>query len=182
MEQVVNHLTAAGHRRIGLITWPEGSKAGSHRERGYAAGLAAAGIDTEGAWIFRGENLMQTGMEGMAALLALPPGERPTAVACVSDLIAVGAVNAAAAAGLRVGVDIAVTGYDDSPQAQFLHPPLTSVRQPVRAVSREVVRLLLAQLRQETDESQGLLLTPELIVRQSSDPHRSATTIGSVRS
>lgn len=182
MEQVVNHLTAAGHRRIGLITWPEGSKAGSHRERGYAAGLAAAGVDAEGAWIFRGENLMQTGMEGLAALLALPPGERPTAVACVSDLIAVGAVNAAAAAGLRVGVDIAVTGYDDSPQAQFLHPPLTSVRQPVRAVSREVVRLLLAQLRQETDESQGLLLTPELIVRQSSDPHRSATTIGSVRS
>lgn len=174
MQQVIGHLIAAGHRRIGLITWPSGSKAGSHRESGYAAGLAAVGIAPDNDLIFRGEHAIQTGVEGMAALLALPAGRRPTAVACVSDLIAVGAVNAAASAGLRVGQDIAVTGYDDSPQAQFLHPPLTSVRQPVEAVSREVVRLLLTQLRQETHDTQGVLLAPELVIRQSSDPDHSA--------
>lgn len=170
MEQVVSHLAAAGHRRIGLITWPRGSKAGSHRERGYAAGLVNAGIEADEAWVFRGENHIQTGAEGMDALLALPPDRQPTAVACISDLIAVGAVNAAAAAGLRVGRDLAVTGYDDSPQVEFLHPPLTTVRQPVESVSLEVVRLLLAQLRQETSDPRGLLMEPELIVRQSSVP------------
>jgi len=169
MRQVVDHLTAAGHRRVGLITWPEGSKAGSHRETGYAAGLTAAGIDPDRAWIVRGENLVQTGAEGMAALLRLPAAQRPTAVACVSDLIAVGALNAAAAAGLVVGHDVAITGYDDSALTQFLNPPLTSVRQPIGEVGRTIVRLLLGQLRSEPDATDGVLLRPTLIVRQSSD-------------
>lgn len=168
MEQIATHLTACGHRRIGLITWPEGSKAGSHREQGYAAGLAAAGIAPDPAWIVRGENYVQTGAEGMATLLALPPERRPTAVACVSDLIAVGALNAANAAGIAVGRDLAVTGYDDSAMAQFLHPPLTSVRQPITEVGRAIVRLLLGRLSPEPAAPEGVLLRPSLIVRPSS--------------
>ena len=169
MEQVVAHLAAAGHRRIGLISWPEGSKAGSARERGYANGLAEAGIDFDPGWLCRGENLVQTGVEGLAQLMALPANRRPTAVACVSDQIAVGVMNAAAAEGLAVGRDLAVTGYDDSALAQFLHPPLTSVRQPIAAVGREIVRLLLAELRHEPAGTRGILLNPELIIRQSSN-------------
>ena len=172
MAQVVAHLVAGGHRRIGLITWPEGSKAGSHREQGYADGLHAAGIAPDPVWLFRGENMVQTGAEGLAYLLALPHEQRPTAVACVSDLIAVGVMNAAAAAGLAVGHDLAVTGYDDSALAQFLHPPLTSVRQPIAAVGRHLVAQLLAQIRNEAPDVQGVLLEPELVVRQSSDELR----------
>lgn len=178
MEKVVNHLTAAGHRRIGLITWPEGSKAGFHRETGYAAGLAAAGIDADPMWIYRGENLVQTGAEGMIALLSLPSEQRPTAVACVSDLVAVGALNAVAAAGYATGRDVAVTGYDDSGLAQFLHPSLTSVRQPIADVGREIVSRLLGRLRQEPVEPEGILLKPALIVRQSSDFHLDQPTSG----
>ncbi len=162
------HLVAGGHRRIGLITWPEGSKAGSHREQGYADGLRAAGIAPDPAWLIRGENLVQTGAAGLAHLLALPAAQRPTAVACVSDLIAVGVMNAAAAAGLAVGRDLAVTGYDDSALAQFLHPPLTSVRQPIAAVGRHLVAQLLAQLRDEPVPEAHLMLRPELVVRESS--------------
>lgn len=176
MEQVIDHLTAAGHRRIGLITWPEGSKAGTHRENGYAAGLAAAGIEFNPAWIYRGENLLQTGAEGMASLMALPEDKRPTAVACVSDQIAIGALNTATTLGFAVGQNVAVTGYDDSALAQFLHPPLTSVRQPITEVGREIVRLLLARLRQDTTQSEGILLKPALIVRQSSDFHVNSST------
>jgi DNA-binding LacI/PurR family transcriptional regulator len=168
MGQVVAHLASQGHRRIGLIAWPEGSKAGAHREQGYAAGLAEAGIAPNPTWIARGENSVQNGAEGMARLLGLPAAERPTAVACVSDLIAVGAMNAAAAAGLVVGREMAVTGYDDSALAQFLHPPLTSVRQPITQVGREIVRLLLNEIRREPAGDRGVLLNPTLVVRQSS--------------
>lgn len=168
MEDVVTHLAAAGHRRIGLITWPEGSKAGSHRERGYAAGLSAAGISPDAGWIVRGENTVQTGAGGVAQLMALPVERRPTAVACVSDLIAIGAMNGAAAAGLSVGRDLAITGYDDSDLAQFQHPPLTSVRQPISDVGREIVRLLLNELKGEQTGERGVLLKPRLVVRQSS--------------
>ncbi len=168
MEQVVGHLAAGGHRRIGLITWPRGSKAGSYREAGFANGLAAAGLPADDDRLFRGENQVQTGAAGVAHMLALPPERRPTAVACVSDLIAIGALNAVAAAGLVPGVDIAVTGYDDSSVAEFLHPPLTSVRQPIADVGREIVRLLLEQMTREPFPSEGVLLEPRLIVRQSS--------------
>jgi len=168
MAQVVAHLLAQGHERIGLITWPAGSKAGAAREGGFADGLRAAGIDPDPEWLVRGENAPQTGAEGLAHLLALPASRRPTAVACVSDLIAVGAMNAAAAAGLVVGRDLAVTGYDDSSLAQFLQPPLTSVRQPIAAVGRRLVELLLAEIRAEPVPDRAVMLRPELMVRQSS--------------
>ncbi len=168
MAQVVAHLVAGGHQRIGLITWPEGSKAGSHREQGYADGLRAAGIAPDPAWLFRGENSIQTGAAGLSHLLTLPAAQRPTAIACVSDLIAIGAMNAAAATGLVVGRDLAVTGYDDSALAQFLHPPLTSVRQPIAEVGRHLVIQLLAQLRDEPVPEAHLMLRPELVVRESS--------------
>ena len=166
MAQVVEHLVARGHRRIGLITWPEGSKAGSHREEGYSDGLRAAGIEPDPAWLFRGENAVQTGATGLSHLLTLPDEQRPTAVACVSDLIAVGVMNAAA--GLVVGHDLAVTGYDDSSLAQFLHPPLTTVRQPIAAIGRYLVEQLLAQIRHDPISAAGVMLEPELVVRQSS--------------
>jgi len=169
MAQVVAHLVANGHRRIALITWPDGSKAGSHREEGYANGLRAAGIAPDPAWLFRGENTVQTGAAGLSHLLTLPDETRPTAVACVSDMIAVGVMNAAAAAGLSLGRDLAVTGYDDSALAQFLHPPLTSVRQPIAAIGRRLVEQLLVQIRDEPIAAPGVLLEPELVVRGSSD-------------
>lgn len=168
MRQVIDHLTAAGHRRIALVTWPTGSKAGSHREQGYAEGLAAAGIPPQRDWVFRGENAIQTGAEAMAYFLSLPDTLRPTAVACVSDQIAAGALNAAAAAGLVVGRDVAITGYDDSSLAPFLNPSLTSVRQPIAAVGSAVVDLLLRQLRNEAIADAHILLKPELIIRSSS--------------
>jgi DNA-binding LacI/PurR family transcriptional regulator len=173
MEQVVQHLTANRHSRIGLITWPAGSKAGSHREAGYSNGLAAVGLERDPEWVVRGENTVQTGAEGMRKLMALPVDRRPTAVACVSDTIAIGAMGAAAVEGFVVGRDLAVTGYDDSSMAQFLHPPLTSIRQPIGEVGSEIVRLLLDQLARRAGHGRGTLLKPRLVIRDSSDFKRS---------
>ncbi|MFO7538554.1 MAG: LacI family DNA-binding transcriptional regulator [Chloroflexota bacterium] len=169
MTTVVNHLVARGHRRIALITWPEGSRAGNDREQGYLRGLQTAGIPFDSAWLVRGENAVQTGVNAISRLMALPDGQRPTAVACVSDQIAIGVLyGAGAAGGLQVGSDIAITGYDDAPMAEFLHPPLTSVRQPIAAVGQQVIELLLKQINGDEIEEKGILLAPELIVRESS--------------
>lgn len=168
MRIVVEHLLAQGHRRIGLITWPEGSEAGAHREAGYEDGLLAAGIEPNPRWITRGENTVQTGAEGTAQLLALPAAERPTAVMCISDYIAIGALNAARAAGLQPGPDIAITGYDDLPMSQFFHPPLTTIHQPIAEVSLQLAELLLKQINNEPIPQKGILLNPRLVVRESS--------------
>lgn len=168
MKDVVRHLTQRGHRRIGLVTWPEGSRAGGDRERGYALGLAEAGISLQENLIFRGDNDLSTGIRAVRHFFSMPPGERPTAISCVSDLIAIGAINECGVHELRVGVDIAVTGYDDSPMAQFLHPPLTTVRQPIQEVGEHIVDLLLAQIDGDDIEQKKILLRPELIIRESS--------------
>ena len=77
-------------------------------------------------------------------------------------------MNRAAAAGLEVGKDIAVTGYDNTPMAEFLHPPLTSVRQPIPEVGEQIVNLLLNQIKGVEIDEKGILLSPELIIRASS--------------
>src|SRR5690606_34161142 len=162
--QVMQHLMGRDHQRIALITWPEGSQTGHYREQGYQKALAEAGLESRPEWIIRGEHDSTTGAAGMQQLLALPAEIRPTAVVCVSDLIAIGAIGAASAAGLRVGHDIAVTGFDDIPLATNIFPALTTVRQPIAEVGRRVVELLLRQLDGDTSTEQ-VLLCPEVVVR-----------------
>ena len=112
-------------------------------------------------------NLAQTGVRGMRQLIALPEPQRPTAVACVSDLMAMGAVKTAVAAGLRVGGNIAITGFDDVPMGEYMQTPLTTVRQPIAEVGRAVIELLLKQMRGEPIANRGILLKPELVLRES---------------
>ncbi len=104
----------------------------------------------------------------MEALLALPPDRRPTAVVTMSDLMAIGAMNALHEAGLQPGRDVSVVGFDDVPMAQYLHPPLTTLRQPVAEVGARVVEMLLKLIRGEPLPERKVLLPPRLIVRESS--------------
>lgn len=168
LKSVVQHLTANGHQRIGFITWPEGSRAGADRERGYGQGLQEADLAPQKEWIFRGSNDLVTGVQAMHHFLSLPPNLRPTAVSCISDQIAIGALNEAAAQGLKVGRDIAITGYDDTPIAQYLHPSLTTVKQPIQQVGEQIVALLLKQIAGKEISQKHIMLKPELIIRDSS--------------
>lgn len=165
---VVEHLLRRGHERIALLTWPEGSQAGKHREKGYLAALQSAGIAFDSQWMLRGDNSAEFGTQALYQLNALPVAQRPTAIACVNDLIAIGVLNAAASLGLRAGRDIAITGYDNAPLVQYLQPPLTSIRQPIDEAGRIAVDLLLAQIVGEPPVQEQYLLTPELIERESS--------------
>ena len=168
IQQVTQHFQERGHERIGLITWPEGSKAGNEREQGYHHQIEAVGHSIQSDWILRGENSVQHGYQLMQQLLALPADERPTAVACVSDLLAIGAINAAMAHGLTVGQEIAIAGYDNIPMSEFLYPPLTTVAQPIQEAGQQVIELLLKQINGEEIEEKGMMLEPKLIIRESS--------------
>lgn len=162
------HLLDQGHQRIALLAWPEGSRTGTSRVNGYLDALHAAGLTLDPAWVRRGEGEVPVGYAQTSALLQLPVAIRPTAVVAVDDHLAIGAMQAVQAAGLTVGADIGVTGFDDTPGVQHLSPPLTSVRQPVRAVGREIVKLLIQLMQGDTPTCPQLHLPPRLIVRQSS--------------
>jgi DNA-binding LacI/PurR family transcriptional regulator len=167
IELAMAHLLRAGHTRIAFISWPEGSQSGYHREQGYLSRLQAAGISLEAEWLRRGVDSAQTGALVFADLMALPAARRPTAVVCVSDLIAIGVMNAAAAAGLEPGRDIAIIGFDDVPMAEFLHPPLTTVQQPIPEIGEFLIEMLLSQLNGTPAPSKSILLKPELVIRKS---------------
>jgi DNA-binding LacI/PurR family transcriptional regulator len=98
----------------------------------------------------------------------------------VSDLVAMGVLAAARDRGVEVGRDVRVTGFDDSPTATLLTPPLTSVRQPVEAVARRVVHELLAAIDGQPPLEGARLVPPELIVR-GAEAHLGASTRDAVR-
>jgi len=166
--QSVEHLLSLGHHRIGIIAWPETSLSGRHRYNGYMRALESADIPIDPAWIIRAEHTEAAGRQAVHTWLALPPDRRPTAIVAVSDLMAVGAINGMYEAGLRPGQDMAVVGFDDIPMAQYVWPPLTTVRQPISEVGKRAINMLLQIIQGEILAERNVLLKPELIVRESS--------------
>ncbi len=102
-----------------------------------------------------------------AATASLAGANPPDAFICGNDLIAVGAIDACEAAGLVVGREVSVSGYDDIALARMCRPPLTTVRQPVDELSARAVELLLARTADRHRKPELVLLRTELVVRQS---------------
>ncbi|MEM7111431.1 MAG: LacI family DNA-binding transcriptional regulator [Chloroflexota bacterium] len=164
---MVDYLLAQGHKRIGLVHWQNIAATGYDRKSAYFDRLKSVDIIPHPNWLFSGINEFNTGAQAIHHYLSLPKAERPTAVICVSDQIAVGAISTAISEGLQVGQDIAITGYDDVNMARYMQPPLTTIRQPIDEAGTHVARLLLAQIHGQTVECKQVLLKPELVVRQS---------------
>jgi DNA-binding LacI/PurR family transcriptional regulator len=172
LRQATEHLLERGHRRIGALAWPAGSRVGDDRLSGYLAALKAAGLAPHPGDIARGEGTFQFGLQAADAWLDRPAAERPTALVALNDSLAIGAMHAIQRRGLRPGVDLALVGFDDSPTAQYLWPPLSSVRQPIRAAGQQCVRILVSLLEDQPPAEHQVLLPPELVVRgSSSDRH-----------
>jgi DNA-binding LacI/PurR family transcriptional regulator len=182
LDQAVTHLLDLGHRRIGCLAWPEESLTGRYRLEGYRQALARAGVAADPAWVVRSENEYEDAYRSSQILLGATPERRTTAIVALSDLMAMGAMNAIADAGLRVGPDVAVVGFDDIPVTGYLRPPLTSVRQPIAAVGEEVVSMLIDLVRGKRPQPAQVLLKPRLIVRESTSlsARRAGQTTGRV--
>jgi DNA-binding LacI/PurR family transcriptional regulator len=167
LEQAVNHLIELGHRRIACLAWPEESLTGRYRLAGYQRAMTQAGLPLPESWIIRTENYYQHAYRSTQAWLAMQPEQRPTAIVALTDLMAMGVMNAAADAGLRVGPDLSVVGFDDIPITGYLRPPLTSLRQPITEIGEQVVTMLIDLVRGEIPAPFQVLLKPRLIVRDS---------------
>src|ERR1019366_3225069 len=139
--RAVAHLIAGGRRTIATVTGREDVPAGQDRLRGYQEGLTAAGPPADDALIEAADFTRDGGARAMRFLLLKRP--QLDAVFVASDLMAVGVLEALHQAGRRVPEDVAVVGYDDDPIAIGLQPPLSSVRQPIEEMGREMARLLL---------------------------------------
>ncbi|MGA2512788.1 MAG: LacI family DNA-binding transcriptional regulator [Candidatus Limnocylindrales bacterium] len=163
----VSHLIDRGHTTIALITnAPLTCTSASERLDGYRLALSEGGIEFDPQLVAEGAFVAQSGLEAMAALL----GKRPfTAVFVASDVLALGAMAAIRAIGLRIPADISLVGFDDIPLAAHFDPPLTTVGVPAYELGRTAGNILLALIKGEP-VSQRTLLDPELRIRESVGP------------
>lgn len=168
-ESATRHLLAKGHERIAWMGWRKDSRIGEDRRAGWHRAMKEAGLPTSGL-ASRVEDTVASGREASEVLL---DEAAPTAFVCASDTLAMGVLHTLGLRGLRVGDDVAVVGFDDSQVAQVVRPGLSSVRQPLEDVAIEVVTALEGLLGRPRVAQQGVLLTPSLVVRDSSGPDRS---------
>lgn len=152
-ETAVEHLIAAGHRRIAFINGESWMVASRDRLRGYKRALKAAGIAFDEELVRSGNWLLSRGHDCTRDLLAMD--DPPTAIFCASDKMAIGAYEAIKEAGLSIPGDISVVGFDDEPTARFLDPPLTTIRVPHEDLGRRAVTHLYAK-RSRTDRSAAI--------------------------
>ena len=164
--RATSHLVASGRRQVATISGPHDMVAGIDRLAGYRDALTDAGIAIDDGLIAEGDFTQAGGEAAMERLLR----DRPDldAVFCASDLMAVAALGVLQAAGRHVPQDVAVVGYDDSPIATTTRPTLSSVRQPIEEMGREMVHLLAESIEQTGRVPRRIVLTTELIARASS--------------
>jgi len=169
---VVSHLIALGHRRIGFIGASAADSTHLRRYKGYLAALEAADITPDPAYAVRttAGPAFATEEDGFLGLLALCKLEQPpTAIFARNDFAAIGALRAAHTLHLRVPQDIAIAGFDNIPIAAYQTPPLTTVEQPIVEQGRIAAELLLKRIESINSRRQTVQMPCKLVVRESTD-------------
>jgi LacI family repressor for deo operon, udp, cdd, tsx, nupC, and nupG len=176
-QAAIDHLISLGHRRIGMALGPARYLTTQRRIDGYRRAMlhASQELATRDGHSRSDDDLIVTSVDSVeggqsAAEELLERGV--TAIVCASDLMALGVIRTAHARGLQVPRDLSVVGYDDTPLVSFTNPPLTTVRQNVSGISRHAVQALLSEIHDEPTPRRELLVTTELVVRQSTGPLR----------
>lgn len=165
------YLIELGHRNIAFITGIRGLHSTEARLKGYRQALKAHKIQPQRDYVVEGDFLSTTGYERTQQLLSLPTP--PTAIFAANDIMALAAMDAIRANGLDIPADVSVIGFDDIPQAFTTHPKLTTVKQPLEAMGRRGVQLLLDQLANPERAPERVTLATELIIRDSCQPPKS---------
>jgi DNA-binding LacI/PurR family transcriptional regulator len=178
MAEAARHVLAIGHRRIAILSFDAGPDRAAlgyrgplgRRMAGLDDALAEQGltVDSTGVTVLETACTRSAGYHAARGLLSGP--DRPTAIIALSDILALGALDAARDAGLDVPGDLSITGYDDQPEASYSRPRLTTVRQSIEAKGRVAGDFLVAAINGEAAQPHHHVLHTALIVRESTAP------------
>jgi LacI family transcriptional regulator len=177
--QAAAHLVELGHRRIALAGGPPDSVTGRERDHGYRSALEAAGLVLDEALMLQGAFTYEAGVAmGLELLGREAP---PSAIFGACDLTALGVLEAARQAGLRVPRDLSVVGFDDTPAALWSAPPLTTVRQNMTGLGQVALRTLVEIAEGREPVSHRIELATSLVLRHSTAPPPPARRLASRR-
>jgi LacI family transcriptional regulator, repressor for deo operon, udp, cdd, tsx, nupC, and nupG len=168
-QEAVRHLVNLGHKRIAHIAGLDHVLSARLRLAGYREALKQARVPFDEALIHRGDFTFGSGHKAMQALMRQRP--RPTAVFCANDEMAVGAIRAVTASGLKVPHDLSVVGFDDQDFAEIYDPPLSTVHMPRFDVGYQAM-MLLAKVISAESLVKSMLLPTRLVIRATSSAPR----------
>ncbi|XVS60777.1 LacI family DNA-binding transcriptional regulator [Actinosynnema sp. CA-299493] len=165
------HLLGLGHRRIAVISGPTTMLCSRARVDGYRSALEDADVVVDQDFVRYGDFYVQGGYGHGMELLSRP--DPPTAIFAGSDFQALGVMRAARELGLSVPADLSIVGYDDLSVTEWIGPPLTTVRQPLREMATTAAHMVFSLARGERPPNERIDLATELVVRESTCPPRS---------
>ncbi|WP_330290854.1 LacI family DNA-binding transcriptional regulator [Streptomyces sp. NBC_00576] len=163
VRDLVAHLHGLGHRRLAIIAGPAATTTGSERVEAFREALAEYGLPLPDAYIGQGDFQAESGRRVTDAFLGL--AEPPEVVFAADNLMALGALDAVRARGMRVPQDIALAAFDDIPWFVHTDPPVTAIAQPTGELGRAAVRALVDMI--EGRSPQSVTLAAHLVVRRS---------------
>ena len=164
----VQHLFECGHERILHVSGPAYSQHSQDRLAGFKEAFSESPLRFHEGMVVEAGAGLEDGYRAVREAFAAG-GERPTALTCFNDLVAIGALRALDELGLSVPGDVSVVGYDDIEMAAYLPTPLTTVRVPTREIGRRAAALLIRQLTDgPSDTPERVVLEAELVVRDTS--------------
>jgi LacI family transcriptional regulator len=161
----VQHLYDLGHRRIATVTGMIDSRPGVDRLRGYRTAIQKVGLAYRDEYVRYGDFYAESAREQTTQLLALD--EPPTAIFAAADMMAIGAIRAAAEVGVRVPEELSIVGFDDIQLAPHVNPPLTTLRQDKLGLGAAAGDALVARIAGDSDRPSLRTLPVELVVRGS---------------
>lgn len=163
---VMDELIRLGHEEIAHISGPQNWFDARHRLEGWQRSIKEYSLPTS-KWI-EGDWSARSGYEAMAQLLKLK--RRPTAVFVANDAMALGALKLLNERGIKVPEELSIIGFDDIPEANFLVPGLSTIRQDFQELGRVAIELLIDSIKNGTQPPEATLIEPELVLRESVAP------------
>lgn len=158
-----SYLLSLGHKKIGIIS--EDVRSNTPRLAAYKDTIQEAKIPIRDEYIIKTEATIQKGYESAKQLLSLE--DKPTAIFACNDLLAAGVIQAAKEINLNLPQDLSIIGFDNTVLSTTTSPMLTTVSQPIKEMGSKVVDLLLEEMEESKLYKERLLLSPELVIRQS---------------
>lgn len=166
-KMAVQHLLAQGYRTIACIAGPEHSRTNNLRLAGCRAALEEAGLQLPDTLLHYGDYGYRSGFDHALTLLKQAP--RPIGLFCCNDRMAIGAIRAAKVLGFHVPHDVGIVGFDDIPEAEYVDPALSTIRQPRNEVAEKAVELLVGLASGQGEQSDTTYwMKPTMVVRDSS--------------
>ncbi|MGM0500306.1 MAG: LacI family DNA-binding transcriptional regulator [Bacillota bacterium] len=163
--EAVRHLAELGHQKIAVIEGEEITIPTQKRLAGYKSEMKAQNLEIRDEWIIQGRFSVDGGVKAMEEILKLD--DRPTAIFCMGDEIAVGAMQTIKEAGLKVPDDFSIVGFDDIEISQYLNPALTTIRQQKAEMGIEAANMVLKMINKPEEKVEAEIIDTEFVLRNS---------------